>query len=61
MPRQTAEDCLVLNADNTRAAEAAARAAAKVYWFSIEHPVQQGAWLEQGSVVYRAAPDAAVE
>ena len=58
---QTAEDCLVLNADNTPCEEAATRAAARVYWFSIEHPVPQGAWLEQGSVAYRPAPDAATE
>ena len=59
--RQTAEDCLVLNAENTPCVEAAARSAARVYWFSIEHLVPQGAWLEQGSVVYRAAPNAATE
>ena len=58
---QTAEDCLVLNADNTPCEEAAKRAAARVYWFSIAHPVPQGAWLEQGSVVYRSAADAAKE
>jgi UDP-N-acetylmuramoylalanine--D-glutamate ligase len=58
---QTAEDCLVLNADNTPCAEAAARSAARVYWFSIEHPVAQGAWLQQGSVVYRSAENAATE
>ena len=58
---QTAEDCLVLTADNTPCEDAAARSAAKVYWFSIEHPVDQGAWLEQGSVVYRAAEDATTE
>ena len=58
---QTTEDCLVLNADNTPCAAAAARSAAKVYWFSVEHPVPQGAWLEQGSVVYRAAEDAPTE
>jgi UDP-N-acetylmuramoylalanine--D-glutamate ligase len=58
---QTAEDCLALNADNTACEEAAARSAAKVYWFSIEHPVDQGAWLEQGSVVYRAAEDGPTE
>jgi UDP-N-acetylmuramoylalanine--D-glutamate ligase len=56
--QQTAEDCLVLNADNPRAAEAAPRAAARVYWFSVENTVPQGAWLEQGFIVYRAAPDA---
>ncbi|MGB9406404.1 MAG: UDP-N-acetylmuramoyl-L-alanine--D-glutamate ligase [Terracidiphilus sp.] len=59
--QQTAQDCLVLNAENTPCVEAAARSAARVYWFSIEHPVPQGAWLEQGSVVYRAAGNAATE
>jgi UDP-N-acetylmuramoylalanine--D-glutamate ligase len=58
---QNEHDCLVLNADNARAAEAAARTAAKVYWFSIEHPVEQGAWLENGYVVYRPAKGAVVE
>jgi UDP-N-acetylmuramoylalanine--D-glutamate ligase len=58
---QDERDCLVLNADNARAAEAASRSVARVYWFSVEHPVAQGAWLEQGNVVYRPAPDAAVE
>ena len=33
---QDANDCVVLNADNARAAEAAARSRARVYWFSIE-------------------------
>ena len=58
---QTAEDYLVLNADNTPADDAATRSAARVYWFSVEHPVEQGAWLQQGYVVYRAARDAATE
>jgi UDP-N-acetylmuramoylalanine--D-glutamate ligase len=58
---QAADDCLVLNADNTPCEVAAARAAARVFWFSIEHPVSRGAWLEQGAVVYRPAPDAATE
>jgi len=58
---QDAGDSLVLNADNVRAAESAAPSAAKVYWFSVEHPVEQGAWLEQGFVVYRAAADGATE
>ena len=52
---QNADDCVVLNADNLRAAQAAARSAAKVYWFSLEHAVEQGAWLEEGFVVFRAA------
>src|SRR5208283_2959170 len=58
---QDAEDCLVLNADNARATEAAARSRARVYWFSIEHAVEQGAWAEGGQVVYRAAPKAEIE
>jgi UDP-N-acetylmuramoylalanine--D-glutamate ligase len=58
---QTAEDCLVLNADNPAAEAAAARAAARVYRFSVEHAVPQGAWLEQGYVVYRASQDGATE
>jgi UDP-N-acetylmuramoylalanine--D-glutamate ligase len=58
---QDANDTVVLNADNARAAEAAARSRAPVYWFSIEHPVKQGAWVEEGNVVYRAAPEAAIE
>jgi len=59
--QQSEEDVLVLNADNTPCAEAASRSTAKVYWFSVEHTVPQGAWLEQGSVVYRSAKEAATE
>jgi len=58
---QDESDSLVLNADNVRAAEAASRSAAKIFWFSVEHPVQQGAWLEGGFVVCRTAQDAPVE
>jgi UDP-N-acetylmuramoylalanine--D-glutamate ligase len=58
---QTATDFLVLNADNDRAAQSAARSTARVYLFSVEHAVAQGAWLDSGAVVYRDAPDAAVE
>ena len=58
---QTAQDCVVLNADNARAAAAASRATAQVYWFSLEHTVTQGAWVAEGEVMYRAAKDAAPE
>ena len=58
---QDEHDCVVLNADNARAAEAATRSAARVYWFSMEHPVAQGAWVEDGFVAYRPAGGAAVE
>jgi UDP-N-acetylmuramoylalanine--D-glutamate ligase len=58
---QTAADMLVLNADNPRTAEAAARSSARVYWFSIDGPVNQGAWVEDGQVVFRAAVNDAIE
>ncbi len=58
---QDASDSLVLNADDARAAEAAARSSAPVYWFSARHAVKQGAWAEDGMVVYRSAPEAAIE
>jgi UDP-N-acetylmuramoylalanine--D-glutamate ligase len=58
---QDEHDCVVLNADNARVAEAASRSTAVVYWFSIGHPVEQGAWVEDGFVVYRPARDAAIE
>jgi UDP-N-acetylmuramoylalanine--D-glutamate ligase len=58
---QTPEDFVVLNADNARAAQAAPHARSRVYWFSLDRTVPQGAWVEAGHVVYRAAKDAAVE
>jgi UDP-N-acetylmuramoylalanine--D-glutamate ligase len=58
---QDENDFVVLNADNTPAAEAATRAKSRVYWFSVEHPVEQGAWLQNGFVVYRSAKEASVE
>lgn len=53
--RQTADDFLVLNADNPRAADAATRAPSQVYWFSAHHSVPQGAWVENGQVVFLAS------
>lgn len=50
---QTEHDFLVLNADNSRTAASAARAAAHVFWFSMEHPVPQGAWVQDGEVYFR--------
>ena len=58
---QDKNDCVVLNADNARAAAAASQSPAQVYWFSIEHPVEQGAWVENGTVVYRPAKNVATE
>ena len=58
---QTKADALVLNAENARAAAAAARASARVYMFSIEEPVAQGAWVEDGAIVFRASTDGVIE
>jgi UDP-N-acetylmuramoylalanine--D-glutamate ligase len=58
---QNQSDCVVLNADNARAASAAARSTARVVWFSLEHPVEDGCSVEDGFVVYRAAKDAPTE
>jgi UDP-N-acetylmuramoylalanine--D-glutamate ligase len=58
---QKPEDFLVLNADNARAAAAAARSTATVYRFSLESPVRQGAWVEGGQVMYRSSIDVPAE
>ncbi|MGA3034144.1 MAG: UDP-N-acetylmuramoyl-L-alanine--D-glutamate ligase [Terracidiphilus sp.] len=58
---QDASDHVVLNADNSRTAQAAAHTCSPVYWFSIEHPVSPGAWVEDGWVVYRAVAGGPVE
>ena len=58
---QDEHDYCVLNADNVRAAASASRSRAKVYWFSLEHSVERGAWVEGGFIMYRSAPDAAPE
>lgn len=58
---QDNQDAVVLNADNARTAQAASRSAARIYWFSIEHSVGQGAWVENGYVVYRSSREAAIE
>lgn len=57
----TEQDHVVLNADNVRAAAAAKRSKGKVFWFSMEHPVPRGAWVESGFVVYREAKDTPTE
>jgi UDP-N-acetylmuramoylalanine--D-glutamate ligase len=58
---QNANDCVVLNEGNPRAAQAAVRSHAAVHWFSIEHEVKRGAWVQDGHIVYRSAPEAVVE
>jgi UDP-N-acetylmuramoylalanine--D-glutamate ligase len=58
---QDEHDFLVLNEDNVRSASSASHSAAKVYMFDIEDPVDQGAWVEGGQVVFRAGKDSPVE
>ena len=61
MAAQSPSDAVVLNADNEPAAQAATRANARIYWFSIEHEVGQGAWVDSGYIVYRANREAEIE
>lgn len=58
---QDQNDYCVLNGDNARAAAAARRSKAKVYWFSLEHSVDQGAWVDGGSILLRTSPGAEPE
>lgn len=58
---QDQHDHVVLNADNARTADAAKRTRARVCWFSLQHPVSNGAWLEDGNIVYRESQDDAPE
>ncbi len=58
---QNEHDFLVLNADNVHAAAAAAHSRAEVYLFKIENSVEQGAWVEDGQVLFRAGKDSPVE
>lgn len=59
--RQTAEDFLVLNADDARVQQAASRAASQVFWFSRTKLVRQGACVHQGAVVFRASETSSLE
>jgi UDP-N-acetylmuramoylalanine--D-glutamate ligase len=59
--QQTENDFCVLNADNIRAAGSAKRSKATIYWFSLEHPVEQGTWVEGGSILFRSGPATTAE
>jgi UDP-N-acetylmuramoylalanine--D-glutamate ligase len=52
---QNADDHVVLNADNPRTAASAVRSRAGVHWFSMEHPVDQGAWVMDLQIWFRAS------
>lgn len=58
---QTAEDSLVLNAEDARTAASASRSNSRVSWFSSKNPVEQGAWVKDGQVWYREGSATAPE
>jgi UDP-N-acetylmuramoylalanine--D-glutamate ligase len=58
---QTYEDALVLNADDDVTSRMAARAKARIFWFSAKRVVRQGAFVHEGAIVFRASEQAAPE
>ena len=58
---QTAEDALVLNADDDVTAKIAVRAHSRVFWFSRTRVVRQGSFVHQGVVVFRASEQSTAE
>jgi UDP-N-acetylmuramoylalanine--D-glutamate ligase len=58
---QTADDALVLNADDDVAMRAAARAHSRVFWFSRTRIVRQGAFVHEGAILFRATEQSAPE
>jgi len=58
---QTAEDALILNAEDEHTQHAAIRAQGRVYWFSAKRPVRQGTFLFQDAVVFRASEQSGVQ
>ncbi|MGC1784885.1 MAG: UDP-N-acetylmuramoyl-L-alanine--D-glutamate ligase [Acidobacteriaceae bacterium] len=58
---QTAEDFLVLNAENAEAQNAGTRAPSQVFWFSARRAVRRGAFIYQNTVVWRTDEQSALE
>jgi len=58
---QSAEDALVLNADDDAASRSAAQAKSRIFWFSRKRIVRQGAFVHEGAVLFRASEQAAPE
>jgi UDP-N-acetylmuramoylalanine--D-glutamate ligase len=54
---QGGTDFAVLNADDPTCVAMAARTRAKVFWFSRQKEVQQGAWVRGGNIVFRDAAE----
>src|ERR1700685_537565 len=52
---QGAADYAVLNADDPTCVALAARTKAQVFWFSRQKEVQRGAWVREGTILFRDA------
>ncbi len=59
--QQTGEDSLVLNWDDPVTRAAAGKAGSRVFWFSRRSAVDQGAFVLDGEIVFRALKDSAPE
>ena len=59
--RQTAEDFLVLNAEDKNTQMVAAHTKAQIYWFSPRRQVKQGAFVHGESIFFRASEGAQPE
>jgi UDP-N-acetylmuramoylalanine--D-glutamate ligase len=56
---QTADDALILNADDELASRAASRATSRIFWFSRKRNVSRGAFVDGDAIVYRDSEQAA--
>lgn len=54
---QVGDDFAVLNADDPTTVTLAERTRAKVFWFSRKKEVEQGAWVEEGRILFRRGVD----
>jgi UDP-N-acetylmuramoylalanine--D-glutamate ligase len=58
---QTAEDALILNADDDVTSRMAARTKSRIFWFSTQRVVRQGTFVHEGAIVFRASEQAKPE
>jgi UDP-N-acetylmuramoylalanine--D-glutamate ligase len=59
--RQTAEDFLILNAEDNEAQMVALKTRAQIYWFSGRRPIKQGAFVHGESILFLAREGAKAE
>ena len=55
---QTAEDSLILNGDDPVVQQAASRARSRIFWFSRSKIVRSGAFIANGTIVFRGSEQA---